>query len=158
LTAGPLECLPERCGCGYRFVGGEERVGEPVAHQQWELPLVVPDVREWRRLRLVCPCCGKPVVAELPAGVSLSPFGPRLHAHVAVLAGVCRLSREKITELLLDAYGITVSVGAVDTMIRLSGRSSSWPTPSRYGADASGAGAPRFGLRTLRARRQSGLA
>jgi transposase len=118
LTAGPLECLPERCGCGYRFVGGEERVGEPVAHQQWELPLVVPDVREWRRLRLACPCCGKPVLAELPAGVGLSPFGPRLHAHVAVLAGVCRLSREKITELLLDAYGIEVSSGAVDAMIR----------------------------------------
>ena len=118
LAAGPLECLPERCGCGYRFVGGEERVGAPVCHQQWELPAVVADVREWRRLRLACPCCGKPVLAELPAGVGLSPFGPRLHAHVAVLAGVCRLSREKIRALLRDAYGIEVSVGAVDGMIR----------------------------------------
>jgi transposase len=118
LTAGPVDCVPERCGCGHRFSGDEERVGEPVGHQQWDLPVVVPEVREWRRLRLACPGCGKPVLAELPAGVSQSAFGPRLHAHVAVLSGVCRLSREKIAELVAEAYGITVSVGAVDNMIR----------------------------------------
>jgi transposase len=118
LTAGPVDCLPQRCGCGHQFTGGEERVGKPVSHQQWDLPVIVPEVREWRRLRLGCPGCGKPALAELPAGVGQSPFGPRLHAHVAVLAGVYRLSREKIAELLRDTYGITVSVGAVDTMIR----------------------------------------
>jgi transposase len=118
LTAGPVECLPGRCGCGHRFTGGEERVGEPVRHQQWELPQIVPEVREWWRLRLGCPECGRPALAELPAGVSLSPFGPRLHAHVAVLAGVCRLSREKICELLGECYGITLSTGAVDGMLR----------------------------------------
>jgi transposase len=118
LTAGPMDCLPERCGCGHRFTGGERRVGAPVAHQQWDLPVVVPELREWRRVRLACPGCGKPCLAGLPAGVSLSAFGPRLHAHVAVLAGVCRLSREKIAELVEQAYGITVSVGAVDNMLR----------------------------------------
>ena len=55
LTAGPFDCVPGRCGCGHRFTGGEERVGDPVGHQQWELPVVVAEVREWRRLRLECP-------------------------------------------------------------------------------------------------------
>jgi hypothetical protein len=32
--------------------------------------------------------------------VSVSALGARLHAHVAVLAGVHRLSREKISELV----------------------------------------------------------
>jgi transposase len=41
-----------------------------------------------------------------------------LHAHVAVLAGVCRLSREKIVELLGECYGIELSTGAVDMMLR----------------------------------------
>jgi transposase len=118
LTVGPVDCLPERCGCGHRFTGGELPVGDPVGHQQWELPLIVPEVREWRRLRLECPECGKPALAELPAGVSLSAFGPRLHAHVAVLSGVCRLSREKIVELLGECYGIELSTGAVDGMLR----------------------------------------
>jgi transposase len=41
-----------------------------------------------------------------------------LHAHVAVLAGVHRLSREKISELLRESYAIAVSTGAVDAMLR----------------------------------------
>jgi transposase len=118
LTAAPLECVPGWCGCGHRFTGAEEPVGEPVSHQQWDVPVVVAEVREWRRLRLECPGCGRPVLAELPAGVLGSAFGPRLHAHVAVLAGQCRLSREKICELIAESYGIAVSVGAVDAMIR----------------------------------------
>ncbi|MGZ6725690.1 MAG: IS66 family transposase [Solirubrobacteraceae bacterium] len=118
LTAGPVDCVPGRCGCGHRFTGVEERVGEPVCHQQWDLPVIVPEVREWRRLRLACPGCGRPALAELPAGVSASAFGPRLHAHVAVLAGVCRLSREKLVELVRESYGIELSTGAVDMMLR----------------------------------------
>ncbi|MGH3631861.1 MAG: IS66 family transposase [Sciscionella sp.] len=118
LTVGPVDCLPERCGCGHWFTGGEEHVGDPVGHQQWELPLVVPEVREWRRLRLECPECGQSTLAQLPAGVSPSAFGPRLHAHVAVLTGMCRLSREKIVELLGECYGIELSTGAVDMMLR----------------------------------------
>ena len=118
LTSDPLDCLPGRCGCGHSFTGAEEQVGEPVCHQQWELVVITPEVREWRRLRLECPDCGKPALAQLPAGVSGSAFGPRLHAHVAVLAGVCRLSREKIVELLGECYGIELSSGAVDTMLR----------------------------------------
>ncbi len=29
------EHLPAVCGCGHRFTGSEERVGDPVIHQQW---------------------------------------------------------------------------------------------------------------------------
>ena len=118
LTGGPVDCVPAVCGCGHRFTGVEQPVGEPVAHQQWDLPLIVPEVREWRRHRLACPGCGRAALADLPAGVSVSAFGPRLHAHVAVLAGTHRLSREKISELLRESYAITVSSGAVDGMLR----------------------------------------
>jgi transposase len=118
LTGGPVDCLPGVCGCGHRFTGGEQRVGEPIAYQQWDLPLIVPEVREWHRHRLACPGCGRAALAELPAGVSVSAFGPRLHAHVAVLAGVHRLSREKISELLREQYAVTVSTGAVDGILR----------------------------------------
>lgn len=118
LTGGPVDCLPDRCGCGHRFSGLEERVGEPVCHQQWDLPVIVPVVCEWQCHRLACSGCGRAVLAELPAGVSVSAFGPRLHAHVAVLAGVHRLSREKISELVGEQYAISVSTGAVDMMLR----------------------------------------
>lgn len=118
LTAAPVQCLPGRCGCGHVFDGSEERLGVPVCHQQWDLPVMVAQVREWQRQRLRCPGCGRLSLAELPDGVSVSPFGPRLHAHVALLAGVHRLSREKIAVLVGECYGIEVSTGAVDTMLR----------------------------------------
>ncbi|HZE16982.1 MAG TPA: DUF6444 domain-containing protein [Mycobacterium sp.] len=61
-----FEHLPERCGCGHVFCGGEERIGDPVVHQQFELPPIKPLVFEHARVRLQCPACGRPVLAELP--------------------------------------------------------------------------------------------
>ncbi len=33
-----FEHLPVSCECGHAFDGAEQRVGEPLAHQVWELP------------------------------------------------------------------------------------------------------------------------
>lgn len=45
-----VEHVPVACGCGHRFDGSEERIGDPVLRQKWELPEVVPLVIEhWRR-------------------------------------------------------------------------------------------------------------
>lgn len=117
-----FEHRPERCsGCGHAFDGTEQRVGDPVVHQKWELPPIRPLVYEHRLARLRCPCCAKPTLAGLPAGVSGSAFGPRLEAHVATLAGVFRLSRRQVAQVLREIFGIEISVGAVDaTIMRMS--------------------------------------
>ena len=65
--------VPVLCGCGHRFDGGEDRVGDPVLRQKWELPEVVPLVIEHRLHRLVCPDCGSAVLAE---GEGIGPQGP----------------------------------------------------------------------------------
>lgn len=40
-----FEHRPERCsGCGHGFDGEEQRVGDPVAHQKWELPPIRPQI------------------------------------------------------------------------------------------------------------------
>jgi predicted metal-dependent phosphoesterase TrpH len=36
------------CGCEHLFVGGEERLGDPVVHHKWELPAVAPLIFEHR--------------------------------------------------------------------------------------------------------------
>ena len=117
-----FEHPPERCaGCGHSFDGQEQRVGEPVLHQKWELPPIRPLIYEHRLLRLRCACCGKPTLAGLPAGVSGSAFGPRLEAHIATLAGVFRLSRRQVAQVVGEVFGIEISVGAVDaTIMRMS--------------------------------------
>ena len=115
------EYLPAVCGCGHRFAGREERVGDPVIHQQWELPAIRPLIFQYDLVRLRCPCCRKPRLAELPAGGSWSPFAPRLQAHIGVLAGVCRLSRRQVRDVVGEMFGIPISIGAVDaTIMRMS--------------------------------------
>jgi len=109
--------LPEQCSCGHRFEGSEERVDDPVIHQQWELPPIRPLVFEYELLRLRCPCCGKPRLADLPAGVSWSAFAARLEAHIATLAGVYRLSRRQVRDVVQEVFNIPISVGAVDAAI-----------------------------------------
>ena len=87
-----VDHVPVSCGCGRRFDGSEERVGVPVFRQKCELPEVVPLVIEDSLHRLLCPERGTAVLAE-GDGVSASVFGPRLEAHLAVMAGLYRLSR-----------------------------------------------------------------
>lgn len=116
------EHLPECCsGCGHDFDGCEQRVGDPVIHQKWELPAVRALVFEYRLLRVCCPGCGKLQLAGLPAGVSGSAFGPKLEAHIATLAGVFRLSRRQVADVVREMFHIDISVGAVDaTIMRMS--------------------------------------
>jgi transposase len=60
-------------------------------------------------------------MAELPDGVSGSAFGPRIEAHIAVLAGVCRLSRRQVVNVVREVFGCPISLGAVDaTIMRMS--------------------------------------
>jgi len=116
VTAG-FDHLPAGCGCGHVFDGREERLGEPLVHHKWELAVIAPEVVEYRRWRLACPVCGKGALAGLPEGVSASALGPRLEAHIAVLAGVYRLSRRQIADIVTHVFGCPISVGAVDAAI-----------------------------------------
>ncbi len=111
------EHLPIVCGCGHRFTGSEERVDDPVVHQQWELPPIRPLIFQYDLVRLRCPCCRRPRLAQLPVGVSWSPFAPRLQAHIGVLAGVYRLSRRQVREVVGEMFGVPISTGAVDASI-----------------------------------------
>jgi transposase len=113
---GRVGHLPDCCGCGHVFDGSEERVGDPVCDQQFELPVIVPLVFEHARLRLRCPACQKATLASLSAG-ALSGFGPRIDAHIAMLAGVFRLSRDQVRQTVLEVFGIPASTGSVDNAI-----------------------------------------
>jgi len=108
--------LPDCCDCGHAFDGREQQVGDPVVHQQFELPVICPVVFEHQRLRLRCPACQRATLAALSAGAG-SGFGPRLDAHIAMLAGVFRLSREQVRQTVVEVFGIPASTGAIDNAI-----------------------------------------
>ena len=90
---------PKNCRrCGEALFGDDP---EPLRHQVWEIPEIKPDVTEYQRHRLPCPCCLTTTCAELPPGVPTSQAGPRLVALTALLMGCFRQSKRRVA-LFLD--------------------------------------------------------
>ena len=90
----PAAC--RRCG---RELSGEDAA--PLRHQVWELPEIKPQVVEYQRHRLACPCCGKTTCATLPPGVPTGQSGPRLVAFAGLLMAYFRQSKRR-TALFLE--------------------------------------------------------
>jgi transposase len=111
-----FEIKPSHCkGCGAVLQGDDP---DPLRHQVAEIPPVRPDVDESRLHRLTCSCCGTTTRAELPAGVPTSPFGPRLRAILAMLAGSYRLGKRPIQQLACDLFGLDISLGMISKLER----------------------------------------
>jgi transposase len=130
----PLEAVdrvvdhwPARCGCGRCFADADEEAGEPARHQVTELPEIAVAVIEHRLHRRLCPGCGKATRAELPAGVSVGAFGPRLEAAVATLAIRNRASRRDTVELMGELFGAGLASGTADAILARTGEALSEP-------------------------------
>lgn len=95
----PTECRR----CAEKLKGSDP---EPIRHQVWELPEIKPDVTEFQRHRLPCPCCGETTCAELPVGVPTGQSGPRLVAFVGLLMGHFRQSKRRAAFFLQDCLGM----------------------------------------------------
>jgi transposase len=55
----------------------------------------------------------------LPEGVPRISFGPRLHAVLSVLTGTYRLSKRQVARLCSDLLGLTISVGMIVKLERI---------------------------------------
>lgn len=92
--------LPTSCRrCSTKLRGQD---AEPLRHQVWELPVIVPQITEYRRHRLTCPGCGETTCAALPEGVLSSQSGPRLVAFTGLLMGHFRQSKRRAALFLQD--------------------------------------------------------
>jgi len=94
----PTECRR----CSEKLSGSDP---EPLRHQVWELPEIKPQVTEYQRHRLACPCCGETTCAELPAGVPQGQSGPQLTAFTALLMAYYRQSKRRTAEFLSTLLG-----------------------------------------------------
>jgi len=103
-TLKPAAC--RRCG---RPLAGDD--AQPLRHQVWELPEIEPDVTEYQRHRLSCPCCGESTTAPLPDGVPRGQSGPRLVAFVSLLMACFRQSKRRTAWFLETLLGQPCSTG-----------------------------------------------
>jgi transposase len=112
------ELFAERCaGCGGKLDPDHHPQSSPPArYQYFELPEIEPIKHEYRLHELKCPC-GRRTRAELPPAVAASSFGPRVHAFIAILSSY-RISRRGVGDLLETLFGLTISLGAVDSVTR----------------------------------------
>ena len=92
-----VTCVPRACRrCGEPLAGADP---EPLRHQVWELPEILPVVTEYQRHRLVC-ACGCSTCADLPAGIPTGQAGPRLIAFSALLMACFRQSKRRAAAFL----------------------------------------------------------
>jgi transposase len=105
------ETRPTACACcGARDL---ETLGAPPrVHQILDVPQPAPDVHEIRMYAARCVGCGESTWASLPDGVPAHMFGPRLLGLIAYLVSA-RMSRRQLRELLIEVFGIPVSLGAL---------------------------------------------
>jgi transposase len=88
------------------------------AYDHIDLPPIRPIITRINRHRGVCPCCRKPVMAPVPAGLEPgSPFGPGissliLHLHITQAVSFQRLSR-----LMGEVFGLVISEGAIANIL-----------------------------------------
>jgi transposase len=116
-VASVTECKPTSCRrCGHALSGED---AEPLRHQVAELPPIEPEVREYRLHRLPCPHCRTVTCGALPDGVPRTAFGPRLHAALSVLTGAYRLSKRQVAQLGSDLMGLTISLGMIAKLERI---------------------------------------
>src|SRR5262249_28858472 len=86
---------------------------QPHRHQVTEVPPVTPVVTEYQLHRLVCPACGAPTRAPLPAGVPAGSFGPRVQAVGALGTGADRLAQRTAPGVMADLFGLPMSLGTI---------------------------------------------
>jgi transposase len=116
-VASVTDCKPTQCRrCRHPLTGVD---AEPRRHQVAELPPIEPEVHEYRLHRLYCPHCKTVTCGALPDGVPRTSFGPRLHAALSVLTGAYRLSKRQVAQLGSDLLGLTISLGMIVKLERI---------------------------------------
>jgi transposase len=116
-VASVTDCKPTECRrCGHALSGED---AEPLRHQVAELPPIEPEVHEYRLHRLSCPHCRTVSCGAMPDGVPRTSFGPRLHAALGVLTGAYRLSKRQVAQLGHDLLGLTISLGMIAKLERI---------------------------------------
>lgn len=116
-VASVTDCKPTQCRrCRHPLSGVDV---EPRRHQVAELPPIEPEVHEYRLHRLCCPHCKTITCGALPDGVPRTSFGPRLHAALSVLTGAYRLSKRQVAQLCSDLLGLTISLGMIAKLERI---------------------------------------
>lgn len=97
--------VPEVCSCGATLEPGEDFV----PHQQYALPKLKLTTIQYQRQKAVCPKCSQTVIAPLPAGVATGLLDTHLLSLAGVLATEYKLSKQKLSNLFQQLFGLKLA-------------------------------------------------
>lgn len=87
-------------------------------YERIELPPIKPDVTQIRLFGGRCACCGERATAEAPPGLEQgSPFGQSIAAMVVYLHYAHAISMERLTTLMEELFGLSISEGAISNIL-----------------------------------------
>jgi transposase len=121
LTAHPDEVVvskPVRCRhCQTPFADADHTLDG--RYDKIDLPKVGPVVTRVERYAGHCACCGGTTVGAVPEGLEPgSPFSVNIVALAMYLRIVHAVSYQRLTRLLLELFGLSISEGALDAAFR----------------------------------------
>lgn len=103
-------CGSEVARCSQQLNGIYERI---------ELPSVKPTVTRVERYGGMCPCCQQSYEAPVPVGLEAgSPFGQSVVTVVTYLRYAHALSYQRLSRVMGELYGLTISEGAIANVLR----------------------------------------
>jgi len=111
------EVLVERCPhCRAALAAASQAPLQ--AYDRIDIPRITPDVTRVTLYGGTCPCCHGRFKAAPPAGLEPgSPFGPNLRALVLYLRFGQAIPFARLARLLSDLFGLSVSEGALASML-----------------------------------------
>ena len=111
------DVLAEQCPHCRADVSGVAQTAVQV-YDRIEIPEIKPDVTRVRLHGGTCPCCTRKFTAAAPAGLEPgSPFGPNLRAFALYLRFTQAISFERLSRLMSDLLGVSISEGALVNML-----------------------------------------
>jgi transposase len=121
LSASPDQVVVaqvNRCPhCGSEVDQAGQRL--KAVYERIELPQVRPQVTRVERYGGDCPCCQQSYEAPVPVGLEPgSPFGQSIASVVTYLRYHHAVSYQRLSQLMGDLYGVTISEGAIANLLQ----------------------------------------
>jgi len=107
---------PKQCRSCHAPLSGDD--ASPFRHQVIEIPPIKPVITEYQWHQLTCPACGETTRAPWPAGIPSGTYGPRVQAPVALCTGAYRLSKRTTQQVMVEVFGVPMSVGTISPLER----------------------------------------
>lgn len=107
-------CLPpSHCSCKGTV---EVQFDSYARHQQYELPIIRPELTEYRLFTGVCTTCGEKHQGGLPSGTPRGILGLEAMSTVASLTGDYRISRRETQRMLKNHFSLSLSLGTISNV------------------------------------------